>query len=483
VVDDYAHHPTQIRGVLQAARDRYGERRLVAVWEPHTFSRIRALYPDFMDSFGAADEVLVLPIYAAREVDDGSLTSLDLARNLADAASRSSRGSGTPRRCRSAATLEDAVEDLVDSCRPGDVVLLMGAGREYVVGRQLLERLSCANAGRPAPVQRSRSGQPPPTRPERSLDAIAEALPDVAERNAPLARHSGLGIGGPADVLVVARRREELLTAVGMAQASGLPWKVYGGLTNILLPDAGLRGVVVLNRIQELAYAEDYRLTAGAGVVVVQLVRELLGRGWGGMTWAVGLPGTVGGAVVNNAGAFGGEISRVLIGADVLCLDGTVATVPVDWFDFRYRCSKLKGAGAAWVVLSADFQLRPGDPEKLSAKAEEYTERRRRSQPPGRTLGSTFKNPPGDYAGRLIEAAGLKGARCGAVEVSTQHANFLMNTGGGTSADFRALIERVQTEVSRQFGVTLEPEIEIVPEPSTDAAGIPAERVVDCVED
>ncbi len=488
VVDDYAHHPTQIRGVLQAARDRYGARRLVAAWEPHTFSRVRALYPDFMAGFDEADEVLVLPIYAAREVDDGSLTSRDLARDLADAASRSSRGSGNPRRCRSAATLEEAVEDLVDSCRPGDVVLLMGAGREYVVGRQLIERLSRANTDQPAAPQHSGSGQQMPTRPERAraqsaLDAIAEALPGVAERDAPLARHSKLGIGGPADVLVVARRREELLTAVGMAQAAGLPWKVYGGLTNILLPDAGLRGVVVLNRIQELAYGEDYRLTAGAGVVVVQLVRELLARGWGGLTWAVGLPGTVGGAVVNNAGAFGGEISRVLAAADVLCLDGTVARVPVDWFDFRYRCSKLKGAGAAWVVLSADFQLRPGDPEKLNAKAEEYTERRRRTQPPGRTLGSTFKNPPGDYAGRLIEAAGLKGARCGAIEVSTQHANFLMNTGGGTAADFRSLIERVQEAVSRQFGVTLEPEIEIVPESSAGVPGIPAERVVDCVED
>jgi len=477
VVDDYAHHPTQIRGVLQAARDRYGERRLVAVWEPHTFSRVRALYPDFMAGFDAADEVLVLPIYAAREVDDGSLTSRDLARDLAEAAARPSRGPERPRRFRSAATLEMAVEELASTCRPGDVVLLMGAGREYVVGRQLLQRLSCVNVDQPASTLKARSLT------ERSLDAIAEALPGVAERHASLARYSGLGIGGPADVLVVARRREELLTAVARAQASGLPWKVYGGLTNILLPDAGLRGVVVLNRIQELTYGDDYRLTAGAGVVVVQLVRELLARGWGGLTWAVGLPGTVGGAVVNNAGAFGGEISRVLAAADVLCLDGTVARVPVDWFDFRYRCSKLKGAGAAWVVLSADFRLRPGDPDKLSAKAEEYTERRRRSQPPGRTLGSTFKNPPGDYAGRLIEAAGMKGARCGAIEVSTQHANFLMNTGGGTAADFRALIERVQETVNRQFGVLLEPEVEIVPEPPSGVAGISAERGVDCVED
>jgi UDP-N-acetylmuramate dehydrogenase len=270
---------------------------------------------------------------------------------------------------------------------------------------------------------------------------------------------------------VVAHRREELVTAVAMAQERGLPWKVYGGLTNILLPDAGLRGVTVLNRIQGVRYGEGYRLSVDAGVVVVKLVRELLTRGWAGLTWAVGLPGTVGGAVVNNAGAFGGEISRVLVAADVLGPDASVTQVPVAWFDFRYRCSKLKGAGAQWVVLSADFQLRPGNPEALAAKAAEYTERRQRTQPPGRTLGSTFKNPPGDYAGRLIEAAGLKGARCGAIEVSEHHANFLMNTGGGTAADFRALIERVQGTVWESFGVMLEPEIEIVPEPAPGVSG------------
>jgi UDP-N-acetylmuramate--alanine ligase len=469
VIDDYAHHPTQIEGVLRAARDRYGARRLIAVWEPHTFSRIRALYADFMASFYEADEVLVLPIYAAREIDDGTLTSQDLALDLATAgaerhpsrasAAQPSQGADTGGRIGWAQSLDHAVDKLARASHAGDVVLLMGAGREYVVGERLLQRLGGVN------VHKAQGAR------EAALDAIAEALPGVAERNASLATYSGVGIGGPADLLVVAHRREELLAAVHMAQEKGLPWKVYGGLTNILLPDGGLRGVVVVNRIQEAAFGEDYRLTAGAGVVVVKLVRELVARGWGGLTWAIGLPGTIGGAVVNNAGAFGGEISRVLVGADVLGRDGRVASVPVDWFDFRYRCSKLKGAGAEWVVLSADFQLRAGDPETLNAKASEYAERRRRTQPPGRTLGSTFKNPPGDYAGRLIEAAGLKGARCGAIEVSEHHANFLMNTGGGTAADFRALIERVQGTVWEQFSVMLEPEIEIVSEPFAGVHG------------
>jgi UDP-N-acetylmuramate dehydrogenase len=298
-----------------------------------------------------------------------------------------------------------------------------------------------------------------------ALEAIAAALPDVAQINAPLAPHAWLGVGGKADLLVIAERRQDLVRAVRLATAHQIPWRVYGGLTNMLLPDGGLRGVVVLNRVREVRFADDYRLETDAGAVVVKVARKAVRRGWGGLTWAVGLPGTIGGAVVNNAGAFGGEISRVLKSAEILTPDGAVQRVPVDWFDFRYRCSKLKGAGASWLVLGATFQLRPGDPAYLEAKAAEYTARRTRTQPPGRTLGSTFRNPTGDYAGRLIEAAGLKGARVGGIAVSEHHANFFINDGSGTAADFRALLQYVQQTVRHEFGVLLEPEIEILPEP------------------
>lgn len=299
---------------------------------------------------------------------------------------------------------------------------------------------------------------------QAGISVILEALPGIAEANVPLARYSWLGIGGPADLLVVAGSRAELERAITLAHAHRLPWHVYGGLTNILLPDAGLRGMVVLNRARETRFEEGYRLICDSGAIVVQVARETIERGWGGLTWAVGLPGTIGGAVVNNAGAFGGEISRILTRADVFTPSGKVEQVPVEWFDFQYRRSRLKGAGTEWLVLGAEFQLREGDPGTLRMKAEEYSLRRQRTQPPGRTLGSTFRNPPGDYAGRLIEAAGLKGARCGGMAVSEQHANFFMNEGGATAADFRALVAHVQAEVKERFGVQLEPEIEILPE-------------------
>lgn len=300
---------------------------------------------------------------------------------------------------------------------------------------------------------------------KRKLAEVAEAFSGAAMLDEPLASYSRVGIGGPADLLLVPERRDELLEAVRLVTAARVPWRIYGGLTNILLPDSGLRGAVILNHTRHVAFDEDlHRVRAESGAIVVKVAREVVRRGWGGLTWAVGLPGTIGGAVVNNAGAFGGEIANALRSAEIVDAEGAVQCVPTDWFDFRYRCSKLKGAGARWLVLEAVFQLKARDKEHLEAKAAEYTVRRRRTQPPGLTLGSTFKNPPGDYAGRLIEAAGLKGTCRGGIVISDRHANFLINEGDGTAANFRALVEHVQETVAREFDVWLEPEIERLPE-------------------
>ncbi|HQE92874.1 MAG TPA: UDP-N-acetylmuramate dehydrogenase [Anaerolineae bacterium] len=293
--------------------------------------------------------------------------------------------------------------------------------------------------------------------------ALAQALGDCAHRNVPLSRYAGVGIGGPAELLVIAQRRDELIETLRLVEEAGVWWRVFGGLTNVLLPDSGLRGVVILNHTRHVDYHEkDDRLVAESGAIMTKVAQEAVHQGWDGLTWAVGLPGTVGGAVVNNAGAFDGVIAKTLVSAEVLVPGGGVETVEPDWFAFQYRSSKLKGRRATEVIVSATFQLAPGDPAVLASRAAEYTERRQRTQPPGKTLGSTFKNPPGDYAGRLIEAVGLKGARCGGCYISEKHANFFMNDGNGTAADYGALIHLAQTEVERQFGIHLEPEIEMI---------------------
>lgn len=293
------------------------------------------------------------------------------------------------------------------------------------------------------------------------IEALAQHLGERVTRNAPLARYAGAGVGGPADLLAIAESAADLHALTRAAAEFAVPCRVFGGLTNVLLPDAGLRGLVVLNRARRVEFDEaTLRLESESGAVMVQTAREAVRRGWGGLTWAVGLPGSVGGAVINNAGAFGGEIAHTLVAATLLNPQGEQVDVDPAWFEFTYRRSKLKGTDAQWVLLRAIFQLKAADPQRLADKAAEYTARRQRTQPPGRTLGSTFKNPPGDYAGRLIEAAGLKGTRRGGFVISEQHANFFINTGNGTAADYRALMAVVQEVVHAQFGVTLEPEIE-----------------------
>ncbi|MBN1486849.1 MAG: UDP-N-acetylmuramate dehydrogenase [Anaerolineae bacterium] len=300
---------------------------------------------------------------------------------------------------------------------------------------------------------------------QTQIKAFVDKFNDRVKVSVPLARYSVVGVGGAADLLVDAQSRDDLVQAVNMADALGLPWRVFGGLTNVLLPDDGLRGVVIVNNATSVTFDEpNLRVCVESGKKIVSLARTSVNRGWGGLTWAVGLPGTVGGAVVNNAGAFGGEISKALYRAEVFSVGASPRWVEPDWFDFKYRCSKLKGAGYRWLVTAAEFQLRLGDLEYLTQKATEYTERRGKTQPPGKTLGSTFKNPEGDYAGRLIEMAGLKGSRVGGFVVSTHHANFFINEGNGTACDFITLLQLVQDEVYRKFGVHLESEIEIVSE-------------------
>lgn len=297
-----------------------------------------------------------------------------------------------------------------------------------------------------------------------AVQELAKALGSDAKINAQLAPFSRAGVGGPADILYIARSSEKLLEALNLAQTLKVPWKVYGGLTNVLLPDSGLRGLIILNHLRAYKFKKNALFEAESGVNVVKVSREAVRKGFGGLTWSVGLPGTLGGAVVNNAGAFGGEISRILQYAEVYEPGIGVHRVDTSWFEFHYRHSKLKAAKTKVLLLSMQFQLKEKDPEILMQKAVEYTQRRESTQPVGKTLGSTFMNPEGDFAGRLIDNAGLKGAKIGGFRISEKHANFFINEGNGKSADYRALIRLVQDTVKEKFGIMLEPEIEVLDE-------------------
>jgi UDP-N-acetylmuramate dehydrogenase len=286
----------------------------------------------------------------------------------------------------------------------------------------------------------------------------------TAHPGAPLAPYTALRVGGPADLLAKVTSAEALRRAVTLARAHDLPCRVLGSGSNILVSDAGLRGLVLLNRAAATTFGPDV-IRAESGASLSSLARRCVSRGLAGLGWAVGIPGTVGGAVVSNAGAWGGDIASVLVKARILDASGQVSDWPVQRFDFGYRGSALKGrTGPQAVVLEAEFALVPGDRQALEARVAEIAARRKASQPPGATCGSIFKNPPGDYAGRLVEAAGLKGARRGGAVISNVHANFIVNEGNATAADVKALIDLARRAVKEEFGIALELEIELLGE-------------------
>ncbi len=290
--------------------------------------------------------------------------------------------------------------------------------------------------------------------------ALREAFGEGLKLDEPLARHTSARIGGPADAFITARSVDVLARAGRLAWAHGIPLFVLGGGSNVLVSDAGFRGLVVHNRARGVAF-EGEIVVAESGVRTITLARRCIRRGLAGMEWAIGVPGTVGGAVFGNAGAHGGDMDSVVQWVEV-ATPGGVETLSNDDLGFTYRSSALKRQPRPAIVLRAALGLAVEDAAAISARAEAYNEHRKRTQPPGATIGSMFKNPPGDYAGRLIDAAGMKGMRVGGAAISEKHANFFLNMGEATAADVKGLIDAAREAVEAQSGVRLELEIELI---------------------
>ncbi|MEZ4317662.1 MAG: UDP-N-acetylmuramate dehydrogenase [Myxococcota bacterium] len=293
--------------------------------------------------------------------------------------------------------------------------------------------------------------------PEPTLRALASAPIDV-QIDAPLMKRTWWRAGGPADALVQADDLETLRTVRRIATETGCPLFVLGNASNLLVSDAGVRGLVV--RLGgELAQVEPLEgaLRLGGGLKLVVLVGRMIKHGWTGLELFAGIPGTVGGAVRMNAGTSLGEVVDALIDVDLVLADGSLATLPAADLRMSYRTAWLPDHS---IVAKARFRLTDADPDTSRALIEHHLERRKATQPIDQpSCGSTFRNPDGDHAGRLIEAAGLKGFSIGGAMVSPKHANFIVNTGGATAADIRRVIELVQRTVHEQLGVELVREV------------------------
>ncbi|MFO7695738.1 MAG: UDP-N-acetylmuramate dehydrogenase [Anaerolineae bacterium] len=304
------------------------------------------------------------------------------------------------------------------------------------------------------------------------LDRFVEAMcragyVDRVARNVSMADHTSFAVGGPADLLAIAHRVDELIAWVRMAQVADVPYLVLGSGTNVLVSDLGIRGLVIINACRRHEFEPDGVLTAESGCPFCELARETVDRGWAGLEWAVGIPGTLGGAVVGNAGAYGGYIGDILLDALLLHGDGSVERVPRSGLGYGYRTSALKRedlSSPRTVVLEARMQLSSGDARQLGERARQVTEQRLAHTPGGACAGSTFMRTEQYPAGFLIEQAGLKGYRVGAAQVSDKHANFIMNAGGATAAEIADLIRYIQERVWRDFAQRLEPEVQFIGE-------------------
>jgi UDP-N-acetylmuramate dehydrogenase len=308
-----------------------------------------------------------------------------------------------------------------------------------------------------------------------SLPLIVERPTLKVLRDSPMSLHTTWRIGGPADLLVRAPTPDDLRAAVAWAHDEGLPVTVLGGGSNLLVGDRGIRGLVVLSRTpgeraEKLLQVEDLgeavRLRVGAQAPLSWTGRYAAERGWAGLDWGVGLPGTIGGATVNNAGAHGTELKDHLERVVVLDNSGEVRELPASWLEAAYRHTVVKAAPRPRPVhvLEAVFVLPKGERAELVRLADEHAAFRKLTQPTGACAGSTFANPPDDFAGRLLEEAGLKGFRVGAVAFSPKHSNWIVNDGGATAAQVRELIATARERVRQRFGVELRVEIEEVGE-------------------
>lgn len=328
---------------------------------------------------------------------------------------------------------------------------------------------------------------------QNAIDQLQSAVKGLRSKpefkvNELLSRYTTARIGGPADVLIEVASADELQQIVIAARTVSLPIFILGGGANVLVGDAGVRGLTIINKAKRIEFRDNGQVWCESGTVLPTLARECIAHGLGGLEWAIGVPGTVGGAVVGNAGAHGRDIAADLVSASILDEHDELVEMSNVELQYEYRSSRIKRSqkpvvrsrnenatplrfatggvtrNMSYVVLAATFQLTTESRSELEQKATEFNEYRRRTQPPGASIGSMFKNPIGNSAGRLIDQAGLKGMAIGGAEISNIHANFFVNHGDAKASDVKALIDLAHERVQEKFGVELELEIELVGE-------------------
>ena len=284
--------------------------------------------------------------------------------------------------------------------------------------------------------------------------------------NEPMKNHTTFRIGGPADVLVCPETEDGFIRGLGWCRRQKIPVYIIGNGSNLLVWDKGFRGVVfkICRNLDKTDIIEEdsvVRVHAGAGVMLAKLAKDVSAEGCGGFEFATGIPGTLGGAVTMNAGAYGGEMKDILKSVRAVDMEGNIREFSLEELELGYRTSRIQKED--WIVLSAEMVFEKGDAGAIMARVDELSRQRREKQPlEYPSAGSTFKRPEGYFAGKLIQDAGLKGYRVGDAMVSEKHSGFVINAGAATAEDVRRLMADVDGRVYEKFGVHLEPEVRLI---------------------
>lgn len=442
VIEDYAHHPAEIRSLLESVRERMpADGRLVVVFQPHRFSRTKQFKEALAAALIPADSLHLLDVYSAGESPITGGSTEDLCAELLKLDSQLAINVVPGDTDRVLALLHRGR-------RPGDWVVFVGAGDIEQAARRWLTKVEASLNRR------------------SEWDEVAEHLrrnlSDTAKvsRDETLANKTTLRVGGLARVYVEPETVADLQYVLQETTAQGRDVYVLGRGSNLLVPDAGVEGVVVSLRRAAWASFEvlaDGRVRVGAGLRLKNLCGLAAKAGLSGFEFLEGIPGNVGGALRMNAGAMGGWMFDVVEEVAVIAMDGSARTWTKAELHYGYRhCVELEHAVAVGAVLKPQAV---SEAESVGRQIDVYRSKRQESQPREPSAGCIFKNPDGDSAGRLIEACGLKGTRIGDAEVSTVHGNFIINRGAASSAEVIALVRRVRREVHTQTGIELQPEV------------------------
>jgi len=432
LVDDYAHHPTEIRATLETAKA-VRRKRVLTMFQPHRYSRTKALCKDFGHAFDDADRVVVTDVYPASEAPIPGVSG----KTIVDAiVAHGHRGvSYQPR-------LDWVHRDVGNMLDSGDLVLSLGAGNIH-------EQLSILAADLVVAEQ---------------LKATVGEEGDVRLYE-PLSKHTTLRVGGPAQFWVEPRDEKSFAELIRFCRRENIPLFIIGRGSNLLVRDGGIRGVVVhpcggdFDKIE----VDGVEITAGAGAKLREIAYAARAANLGGLEWMEGIPGAVGGALRMNAGAMGAQTFGNVVRIRYLDGEGNAQTKTRDELEVHYRKVPLLETNFA---VSATFHGEPASRESIEARLQESQQKRRTSQPIAKSAGCIFKNTSTIPAGKLVDELGLKDSRVGKARVSEVHGNFIVNDGGATAAEMLELIDRIKATARGQRGIELETEVEIVGEPA-----------------